>query len=527
MKKKEEIFSTLRKEAEKLLVGKPRSKKSQSEKNELTELLHEIQVYQVELEMQNDELKLSQIALEREKLKFVDLFNLAPVGYFILNHLAVIEQCNENALLLLQTSRHDTINKRFQSYIVPEDSDAFHLFIRKLLQSRTIQTCQVRLFRTGQIIYTQLQGTIIQEADSSQVAFHLSALDITDKKIAEKKEKEIKERLQMALAASYAGTWKVNFKEGAIFIDDFVCGILAIGAGEFDGKYSTLLSFIHPADRAQFDLVYRSLSNKPSELHYDCRVITKNNELKYIEIRGHTVKIPNLEDDFIGILTDITKSKVLELEAIQLKANQQKQILRTVIETQEHERQRISTALHDSVGQLLYATSLKLQHSQTITDKSFQEATRFLDLAIRETRNISFELAPSILTDFGLVVAVPEMAKRLISPNLVIKTEISGFDKRLSLTAETFIFRIIQELLNNVIKHSGASETTVVLKRKNTIVNLIIKDNGVGFSQSKKLTNGTGLSSIKNRIALYAGLFKIRSRKNKGTTITIQLSDVE
>jgi signal transduction histidine kinase len=145
-------------------------------------------------------------------------------------------------------------------------------------------------------------------------------------------------------------------------------------------------------------------------------------------------------------------------------------------------------------------------------------------MAITETRNISFELAPSILTDFGLPATIDELVKRLSGRNMVIKAKISGFNERLNLQLEISIFRIIQELINNCMKHAEATLIKLDI-RKNKGISIEVKDNGKGFNveEQERAPGGSGLSSIKNRLSLYNGQMKMLSEPGSGTTVIINL----
>jgi signal transduction histidine kinase len=145
-------------------------------------------------------------------------------------------------------------------------------------------------------------------------------------------------------------------------------------------------------------------------------------------------------------------------------------------------------------------------------------------MAIQEIRNISFELAPSILADFGLPITIEELAKRLSTPQMKIKTKIIGFKERLGLPLETNIFRMIQELINNCMKHADANLITVEI-RKGKLIEIKLQDNGKGFNvkAQENHPSGSGLSSIKNRLSLYNGNMVISSNSTTGTTIKMSL----
>jgi PAS domain S-box-containing protein len=518
--------STLRSKAEELIKSRvdgeaPGLKK----KNSLQELLHELQVYQVELEMQNDELRLSQVSLEKEKARFANLFDLAPVAYILLNENTQIESYNSFAFQMLGIGRKSIIQDRLQKYISPGDLQDFYAFILALTKRSEISSVRLKfLSPTSGLLYCDVQGISFVDTESGKRMFYLAVLNISERRLAEIAQRDVSERLQMALRASNAGTWHLDIKSGHITLDSTAEELLGFPHGKFDGQFKTLLSNVLEKDQKPFDEALRWAVLNRKELAHECRFSDKKG-LRYLEVRGYTALSDSDSETFVGLVTDITKRKLLEQEAAELKLSQQKITIKAIIETQEQERSRISTALHDSVGQLLYGISLKLQHAQTSGDPSFTGALALLDQAIRETRNISFELAPSILTDYGLSTAVSEMIKRVVPTTIHMEFTISGFHKRLDVNTEVFIFRILQELVNNAIKHSQASAVTLFLKKANKKVMIEMTDNGIGFIQTKP-HHGMGLYSIKNRIALFNGTFKVTSKKMAGTTVCITLADV-
>jgi PAS domain S-box-containing protein len=533
VKKKVDIrgkeLSRLRSEAEKILLAKHtlHPLKEGAKKRELAELLHELQIYQVELEMQNDELRASQEHLERERQRVSTLFNLAPVGYFVLDEVAVIVDCNEMALNICKADRPRTVGKRFQTFVSPDSSDTFYVFLRRVFIEKSVASIELKLVTaTGTVFFGQLHATRVIVAGSSPLLY-VSVSDITEKRNAELRQMQLTDRLGMALKASSAGTWQIHMKTGKVTLDDFAGQIYGFSPAAFDGNYLSLLDQIHEDDRKAFDEAVRLSLIQEKKLHISCRVRKRDGSIRYVEARGHSAVDVTDNDVFAGLVMDVTERRELELRAALMQANQQKEIVKAIIETEENERQRISTALHDSVGQLLYAASLRLSDPANGPVNAVSETQKLLDLAIAETRNISFELAPSILTDFGLHVAVPEMVKRISSPSLAVKLDLRGVAERLTLSLETFVFRLLQELLNNVIKHAHATGVKLSLYVRKNDIFIRVRDNGIGFDTSVANTSGTGLHSIRNRISLYNGVMKIKSAKDRGTSVEIQLYNVK
>jgi PAS domain S-box-containing protein len=526
-KPESDFFLKLRNDAEKMLATLQYSA-APDIKKDVHLLFQELQVHQIELEMQNDELRNANEQLEQQQIRFSGIYDLAPIGYLILDRNGIIEEVNNAGISLLGNARGRLHGKRLQAFIADKDKDVFYRFYRALLTTRERQVCQLKLIANDErIFHAQIEGTAIQPLANAPLQCYLAIVDITERIAAEHRLAENKERLELALEAASAGTWELDLETMDFYLDEFNNRICAVPDGHFDGKYQTFINLIHADDRKTVDQHFRTSLNYEQPVDISCRTINADGKVCYTAIRGHRVTEPGRNSRFVGIMMDITRQVKLEAEAARLKEDQQKNITLATLKAGENERRRISEALHDGVSQLLYGIKMKLDllnkagNEQTVAD-----INDLLTQTIKETRNISFELAPAILTDFGLPATIDELAKRLSTPNMRIKALLSGFESRGDTVQETIIFRIIQELVNNCMKHSGASEVLIEIK-KNKIkdVNITVKDNGKGFDnmQQEHRPSGAGLSSIKNRLNLYNGTLQINAEPGMGTQVKITL----
>jgi len=201
-------------------------------------------------------------------------------------------------------------------------------------------------------------------------------------------------------------------------------------------------------------------------------------------------------------------------------------ILAAGLQAEENEKKRISEVLHNGIAQMLYAIKLNVdQVENTFEPALFNQINQLLNESIKDIRNISFELAPSILTDFGLAATLEDMAARLSNKQLSIQTKVTNISKALDFQLQLNIFRIVQELVNNSIKHAHANKINIEIIKKNKNITLTVVDDGVGFKADNSLEKpkGIGLSSIKNRLRLYKGTLKIESLPKKGSVVYISL----
>jgi PAS domain S-box-containing protein len=526
----ESALSQLRADAEGTLAGSSYTGSHAYAEKKLEDLYQELQMHQIELEMQNEELRSANEELEIQQMKFAGFYDLAPIGYFILDKTGFIEEINNAAQSLVDSGPMGIRHRRFKSFIAPDYAEVYDEFYRRLLGSATKQSCQLKLTSTNnREFHAQIEGIAINNSFGIDLQYYIAVIDITERIEAEQVLAETKERLELSLNASSSGVWELNLADMQIYLDETNHRLCNVTESDFDSQYFSFIKLIHPADQSMADQHFRTAINNNKEIDLTCRFKSADNQVCYASIRGHQVKKPDHSKCIIGIMTDVTEKKHREIEAALLKQKHQQNITIATLYAEENERKRISEALHDSVSQLLYGIKIQLNQINTphTPPEAYARINELLNIAIAETRNISFELAPSVLTDFGLPVTINELAKRLSSPQLLIKTKIKGFNQRLDLLLEMCVFRIIQELINNCMKHAGASLITVDLLQ-NSGIDVIVKDNGNGFNVKalEKAPLGTGISSIKNRLSLYNGSINIQSAPGLGTTVTIKLNNL-
>ena len=207
-------------------------------------------------------------------------------------------------------------------------------------------------------------------------------------------------------------------------------------------------------------------------------------------------------------------------------------IINAMVEGQENERNRLASDLHDNVGATLSAAKLQFDHlyknrqSTAQSDKIFEKTAQLLEDAYKELRNFAHIKNNGVIAKYGLLPAVERLAKTTSLENLHIEVQHFGLDKKLNNEKEIALFRVIQELTNNIIKHADATEASISLTLRDDILNIIIEDNGKGFVQATTATynpTGMGLNSIEKRIERMEGTLEIDSSLGKGTSIIIEI----
>ena len=204
------------------------------------------------------------------------------------------------------------------------------------------------------------------------------------------------------------------------------------------------------------------------------------------------------------------------------------QSLEAMMNGQELERSRIANDLHDSLGGLLSTLklqydSLQLDHKKLSADQSYQKIYELIDHACGEVRDISRNLKPASLEKIGLSAALNDLINRYSAngnPEIFLHT--NRIDTGLSNEKKLHVYRIIQELLNNAIKHSEASELDIQLSQQNKELFVKVEDNGKGFDE-EKVKKGLGLENIKSRVNMLKGDLEWESSPDRGTSVMIHI----
>lgn len=198
-----------------------------------------------------------------------------------------------------------------------------------------------------------------------------------------------------------------------------------------------------------------------------------------------------------------------------------------VLDAEERERRRIATDLHDGVGQLLSVALMNLNgyikhHPDSLKETNLQKSLALVNESYDEMRTISHQMIPNALLKAGLTAAVREFLSKIDESQLKITLDVSGFKNKLEDKLETVLYRVIQESVNNVIKHAKATKLSIQLQKDEREISLAIEDNGIGFNKDT-IKPGIGLSNIKSRISFINGTVEYDTAPGKGTLLTINI----
>ncbi len=379
-----------------------------------------------------------------------------------------------------------------------------------------------------------IRDLVVSETNAKNLANKLKETNDT----LEQSHKELREVNFALEKATYLV--KTDQDGRIIYANDKYCHVTKYTMGELLGK----------------PLFYNNMGGKESIIYEHVRNPARRKEVWQGEIFDHAsdgtgfwldVTLMPIVDykgtlyQYLVICTDITKRKNTERELILLTEEkirrqdvEQKIISYSILNGQEKERKRIAAEIHDGIGQMMTSMRMKLEMIEQKNkglSEDLPEINDLLQSIINETKKICSDLLPSVLDDFGLSAAVRELQKLCeSSSNMEFEIEDQLEKAKLPREVEICVFRILQEALNNAIKHSSGSKIFVHVSSDAHCVHLMVQDDGKGFYFDERrilsrefVTKSNGLRNMKERAELLGGNFNVTSEPGKGTIVQLEI----
>ncbi len=307
---KQKTTSALRKKAEarlRKLTGKTIHELSTDDSHSF---IHELQVHQIELEMQNEELRASQELLENSRSRYSDLYDFAPIGYFTCNKHGLILEANMTGAEQLGLERRSLIKKPLSRFVHKDDADIYYLHCHEVMKSEKRKTCDIRMKRSDKSeFYAQLVSTAIKDETGSTL-IRSAVMNITERRTAEIKLIDSETSYRNLVDNSLVGIFKTHISGKFIYVNDAFANIY-----EYDSPASVLseetLSFYkYPEERAD---IIKKLRRIGKISNYEIEAITKNGQTKNVLFNA------TLEGKIIsGMVMDISERKNAEREMLRL-----------------------------------------------------------------------------------------------------------------------------------------------------------------------------------------------------------------
>ncbi|MDD5064258.1 MAG: PAS domain S-box protein [Phycisphaerae bacterium] len=498
------------------------------------ELIHELRVHQIELEIQNEELRNAQLELAESRNKYCELYDFAPVGYFTLNKEGLVVGANLTGAALLGEERGNLLKSKFSHFIAPSSQDDFYLYRKRVVESEARQSCEVKLRRKdGTEFIAQLVSVAVTEQKGKYDQFRMTMIDITERK---KAEEELRK-------SEY---------EKTLVLDN---------ASEIIAYHDTDLNILW-ANRAYLKATGLSLTQIQGKKCYhawgldspckDCPVtktietgepqgaeLTPQNQPHWPPDMGSWLSkaapVKDKTDSITGAIEvayDITERKKAEQELLEDQAKL-KSLASQLVLAKERERRRLATELHDRISQSLVISKIKLDTLRKSWrsrkfDKVLEDICNSIGQTIQDTRALTFDLGSPVLHELGFETAVSEWLTDRIQKkhDITVEFEDDREPKPLDDDVRILLFRDVRELLTNVVKHASAHKVKVSIRKVGSEIHISIEDDGWGFDTKKAAATaagegGFGLFSIRERLGQLGGHLEIESEPGCGTKATL------
>jgi PAS domain S-box-containing protein len=355
--------------------------------------------------------------------------------------------------------------------------------------------------------------------------------EITERKNTEAALRESEEKYSTLVEDALMGVYIVK-DEKIEFANEKFAQIFGYSRSELSGMQS--LTLVHPEDRALVEEIRsKRLQGEQTPAEYEIRGLKKDGETIWV-VRSNTLINYKGGLAIAGNVADVTQRKEAE-KALRESEKELKLLSKQLLSAEENERKRIARELHDGIGQALSAIKFSVENSLSALRnysidfdlKALKAIVPMTQKTIEDVRRIVKDLRPSILDDLGILATISWIIREFqtIYADIRIKKDITVEENEITASLKTVIFRILQEALNNIAKHSRADSVDLCLQKSEDKIYLIIADNGIGFDVeqtlfSKPAKRGFGLASMRERAELSEGTFDVKSAKGKGTTVS-------
>ncbi len=389
----------------------------------------------------------------------------------------------------------------------------------------------------GRETHCYLQGCSLDPSDFSKGVI-VAAMDITERKRAEEVLQESERRYRLLAENVTDVIWTMDMNLRMTYESPSVTQLRGYTVEE--AMAQTLEDILTPAslevarkalaEELAREKTVQKIPDRSRTLELELRC--KDGSTVWTEVKAKLLRDPEGKPiGILGVTRDISERKQAE-ERVRIYQDQLRSLSSELSLTEERERRRLATDLHDSIGQILAVAKLKMDalRSGVSSDTLAGELDEILELlkqVIQQTRSLTFQLSPPVLHEFGLEAALEDLIVRM-QEEYDIRLEFADDSqpKALSEDLRVLLFRAVQELLINVVKHAQARKAEIFVGREEDYLLIRVEDDGIGFDVSEidfdvGRAGKFGVFSIKERLNHLGGRFEIVSKPGQGTQVTL------
>jgi len=373
----------------------------------------------------------------------------------------------------------------------------------------------------GEVHYYKTYKFPVRDADGNIMEGGQS-MEITSELLAQQELKRSNELFEYAGKATRDVIWDWDLREDKIRRTESYTSLFGYEKSEL--HESNAYRKVHRDDIGKvLRIVQQSFDSNQSRWQMEYRYLCADGSFKMVIDQAYIIR----DGDgnairVIGSMQDVTEERHLQAQVLLTEKQKQKDVINAVISAQEKERNELSAELHDNVNQLLAAAILYLKTAQkqdVIKEAFITQSLDYVQKAVEELRNISRNLTPSEIKINGLLAALKVFAEKLHIPkNFEVTLDVRDVhEEKINPTLKFGVYRILQELINNILKHACASQVTIRLMESAGDLILIVTDNGKGF-ETATVKMGLGITNINNRVETLGGTAAISSSAGNGCT---------
>ena len=483
-------------------------------------LLHELQVHQIELELQNEELKETRDRTTAALVNYADLYDFAPVGYFSLDERGRILEGNLTGASLLGLERSRLLNRHLQQFVAPTSQPAFMTFLKQVFAGTGKQVCEAALLKEdGTSFWADLRATHAGFGSGPRKWCRMVVSDITNRKQAEEALRWSEALLSKSQAIAHVGSWELDLVANRLSWSDEVHRIFGQHPQEFAATYEAFLAIVHPDDRAAVDAAYSgSLREGRDSYEIEHRIVRHDSgEVRVVlEKCEHVKNAAGRIVRSLGMVQDITERK----EAEEAQRRTERQLAEQQVMA---ERARIARDLHDDLGNRLSEIQIlaeRIAAGQTVGAKESALAGRVSQRAVAAVEALE-ELIWLVSQKYDTWQSLARRLEREVRSYLASAGIAHDFVAPASAGGAVepglrqTMLMALREMLHNAVVHGRPQRISVRAVRRGGQFSLSVTDNGQGFNSRAALSQGRGLAGLKARSQEHGGTLQIRSKPGR------------